>query len=213
MTTRPSNCAKCSHHITHGIRNEIALLRLGSSMLGKLWRHYEREQAVLEAFAAALPILRNPFTPTNAKESAISRLGTLLQRAPYWTQVENALLSTLYVWPLLVCPSDGAAVSLPIALEVYFDGANDAAIVGDTRISTDEWRASFEKVGPCGEASLARKTWAFWSPVLSGNRDAQRRGRFHNGECNSWGLCRGYRHHRGEHRSICRAVGARSPPW
>jgi hypothetical protein len=144
-----------AHLIMLGPTRPLFMSRLGNRSLSQWWSMIIRGAQKLEIekeFATLCAALRNPTLETARKIEAIEifreALLCIINRTPnLWPHVENVLYHHLFCWPLLVLSGGAAppAFSLPVAVDVYFDGNgsdNDPSIHGDDDqvIKVAPWR-------------------------------------------------------------------------
>jgi len=110
-----------AHHILNGVRKPVSVLRLGKSVLSQNWRNYEFDEQVVEVVGDSLELLRSPWSETTERIDAINNVATVLNDAPYWPHIENALFHQVFNWPLLVFAHGHDAVSLPVGIDISFD--------------------------------------------------------------------------------------------
>lgn len=142
-----------AHHILDSTAKPIWIFRLGKGLFGNSWRPLEHNEAVIELLGQVLETLRSPSAKTYEKWRAIETLSPVMSKPIYWKQVENALYHQLFAWPLILVGNE-SAVSLPVAVDVYFDDRKDACIEGNHEITTHGWEEPLHYA-----TQVARKMW------------------------------------------------------
>jgi hypothetical protein len=130
-----------ARHILHGTADAASLLRLATPMLDKKWRKF-RKPVLIETFESNLGIIRSPRFHVLKKLDAVSRIREEIDKiyeGPYselyWPHVENVLYHDLLNWPLLVLKTGNAvpdfgAFSLPVVIDIHFDGKSPCPVKG-----------------------------------------------------------------------------------
>jgi hypothetical protein len=120
--------------------------RLGSQIFGKDWRPLTPSS--IDEIDNSFDKLRHPYSTTNERCGAIGCLTKILNRQPYWHQIENILYSNQFCFPLLVTEYaretklGRIAFGLPIAVDIDFDNRrrNEAIHQGIAREVSQENR-------------------------------------------------------------------------
>lgn len=148
-----------ARHILYGMADATSLLRLAASLLGDNWRKCGKASALIATFSSELGNIRSPQLPILQKLEAVGRITEEIETiresphdAPYWAQVENVVFHDLLSWPLLVLKTDRTvpeigAFSLPVAIDVHFDGMAKPHVPGSIgrAVNSGEWRSSLMK--------------------------------------------------------------------
>lgn len=144
-----------AYHALLGCSGPIRLVRLGRVLFGWGWRQVEKDKETVEKLSLPLEVLRDPWKDTEEKCGAISEMAMILHETLPWSQIENILYQHQFCWPLLVLSKDAddytlaggsgptttLAFSLPVAVDVSFDGLNRVDLRGmDGAVLVDQWR-------------------------------------------------------------------------
>jgi hypothetical protein len=142
-----------AHHILDSTAKPIWIIRLGRELFGNSWRPLGHNKAAIELLRDVLEVLRSPSAKTHERCRATETVSSVMARSKYWKQVENALYHQLFAWPLILVGNE-SAVSLPVAVDVYFDDMKDSFIEGNDEIITDGWKESLRYA-----TQAARQMW------------------------------------------------------
>ncbi|MFA6116357.1 MAG: hypothetical protein WC729_20340 [Sphingomonas sp.] len=151
--------------LLQGLSSPSAFVQCGQSVLAQNWQFARREDAWKESARAPLAMLRGPaisttrLIDTQARIDALAEFRALIPASlPYWNLVENAVFHLLHAWPLVVPKQDTgslAAFSIPVAVDIHFDGRNDVELAGGSvNLDIEPWRAELEHA-----ASAAKDLW------------------------------------------------------
>lgn len=148
-----------AHHALAGTTSALWLLRLGKRSFGQSWNHWD-EEAVLPKIIVALAVLRNPWALVADRCGAVDELLSMLPSHPRWIacQLRHALYHHQFGWPLFTMQSKFAAISLPVSIDIEFDGRpeeNGLRLIGlSGRLTTGDGWARMVK---CVE--VGKKLW------------------------------------------------------
>ena len=140
-----------------GLCSPHFFMQCGRLFVSTYWKFAERDGAWDTGAKLALEKLRaktshrGQIVNSLARVSALNEFRILVSsRLQHWNLIENALYHQLFGWPLLVFDSKQPAIgafSIPVALDVIFDGANAVDILGtDSSVDVTEWREELTNV-------------------------------------------------------------------
>lgn len=201
-----------AYHALLGHSSPTRLVRLGHMLFRQGgWRQVEKDVGVVEALSSCLKVLRDPWRSTEERCRAIGQMAGVLRNTPYWTeipywvQIENILYQHQLYWPLLVLDGTEAwtlpegstsiaalAVSLPVAVDVSFDGRGGVHLKGTrgivladkwkehlavaARVGKELWRAKHGNHGSFREDVLRTSVTFDFSVAQEVGRDLAQRG-------------------------------------
>jgi hypothetical protein len=148
-----------AQHALTGTTSARWLLRLGRNAFGPLWRSWKPTEAT-DIVDAALKVIRDPWGVTHDRCSAVDALLDQLPTKPEWikSQLRNTLYHHQFCWPLLTVPSTLVAASLPISVDISFDGEpseHGVRVLGENGpVSAEDWRARLVRC-----VSVAKDIW------------------------------------------------------
>lgn len=92
------------------------------------WSDLEINQRELDEFIDSVKKLRmihiNIFNKNNGRFASVNKILSLLNKKTYAYQIANILYHNQFCWPLLVLGDPELSISLPIAIEINYDGLN-----------------------------------------------------------------------------------------
>lgn len=153
----------------YGYSDPKRLIWLGKALFGKkTWNELEGNTEIHDRLCSTLQTLRDPWTPILGRCDAIRQLTEALDGVPHWAQIENFLYHSQFCWPLLVLgnkdtlsqmpnASTELAVSLPIAVDLVFDGYDDVYLDPPGAagvLSVEEWREHIRR-----DLNVAKDLW------------------------------------------------------
>jgi hypothetical protein len=152
-----------AHQILFTDTRASAVAAASEAFLGKKFAEAKGDIDRLEALAAPLAKIRDATSRTADIIPAVMELTSYFIRfSPSWNMVRNALLDHILTWPILVFGKPNAspigAISIPIALDLSFDGRDRVVIKSDrTRqgrsiIDLNEWKAHLYDASEKGKA-------------------------------------------------------------
>ena len=93
-----------------------------------IWYDIRKNQEKLNEFTDSIEKLRminiDVFNESNSRFNSISKILSLLNEELYAHQIANILYHNQFCWPLLVLGDPELSISLPIAVEINYDGEN-----------------------------------------------------------------------------------------
>jgi hypothetical protein len=163
---RPSqaNAAKLiAHQILFTDARPVAIAAASHALLSRKFVAALNDPAQLEMLLAPLAILHNPTAHTSELLTAIIHLNSYFTRHSHaWNLVRNALFDHVLTWPILVFGNRNAppigAVSIPIMLDLSFDGRNNVIIRSDVAakslrtVDFNDWREHLLDASEKGKA-------------------------------------------------------------
>ena len=143
-----------AHHIIHGSASPFRISRLGKSELGKNkdareWQSLYDDATLRDSFKNVAATLRDPKKTTAERLKAVDQLASLIgpQRGqagmPWWEQIDFALRSRLFAWPLLVMGNPWVGLSLPVEIDLLT--AETPPKQGDAAIRVDDPQFKFDE--------------------------------------------------------------------
>jgi hypothetical protein len=147
-----------AYHLIHGSVRSTDFLRAAKTFLSGWWSFREADDELQQAIQKAAEVFRDPFRVTladraGARLAAIRDVAHAVRRVRFisgqntttshWVQVENVLYHHVFQWPLFTSDGNSYGFSLPIIVEVSFDGrgrANDAHVSGLKTLDISDWQ-------------------------------------------------------------------------
>ena len=152
-------------HVLLGQGDAYSLVSLWRTLFGNEWPNIGKKSKIISEISLSIETLRDPWSTTEERCRAISRLNIWLSKTPHWPQIENILYQYQFYWPLLVFdqatgkglsqnidPTNAIAFSFPVAVDILFDGHDAVLLKGVMgNVLLDEWKRHLQKAARIGK--------------------------------------------------------------
>ncbi|ODS29911.1 MAG: hypothetical protein SCARUB_04986 [Candidatus Scalindua rubra] len=135
-----------SHHIFHGTGNPTRIIRFANLLFknNTILKNFEKITGYDKIIEPYITSLRSSFSKTKERLNSIEKLDLLFHKTLPWAQVVNSLYQQVLSWPLLTFNTDisshfAEGISIPIGIDVYFDGKSETIIEGGEIIDVSQW--------------------------------------------------------------------------